>query len=141
GRSRVALFAARVPGGLILLWPLVAVAWVMAGAAAVVFAGGLRTPDLSDLISGGAWVLLVTTANYLLALGIAAATGSRTTSVGVVLAWQFIVSQLLLGVGFLGASRKLIEVAALTRLIPRSLGDASDPVSASMSVGLALAVV
>jgi ABC-type transport system involved in multi-copper enzyme maturation permease subunit len=141
GRSRVALFAARIPGGLLLLWPLVVMAWVMAGAASIAFAGGLATPDLEQLVAGGAWVLTAITANYLLALGIAAMSGSRTTAVGVVLAWQFVVSQLLVGIAVLGSARRLIELAALTRLIPPSLGTASDPVSASMSFGMAALVV
>jgi ABC-type transport system involved in multi-copper enzyme maturation permease subunit len=142
GRSRGSLFAARIPGGLALLWPLVVGAWVIACAGSLMFADGLATPSLGTMIAGGAWVLLATTSSYLLALGIASITGSRTSAVAQVFAWQFIVSNLLLQLTALGAWRKLLDLAALTRLMPAALrGEGLDPVSASMSVGAAALVV
>src|SRR5215831_4835986 len=60
GRSRLALYAARIPGGLALLWPLVAVAWATACAGAVLLAGPNPQPGLAVMIEGGLWVLLAT---------------------------------------------------------------------------------
>jgi hypothetical protein len=142
GRSRVALFVARIPGGLVLLWPLVALTWVMACAASVLFAGNLASPAISLMVAGGMWVLLVTTSMYLLALGVASLTGSRTAAVGQVLAWQFVLSPLLLQVAGLGVIRQGIQMAALGRFIPAGLqSGSSDPVGSTMSVGVAGLVI
>jgi hypothetical protein len=54
GRSRLALFAAQVPGGLALLVPMVAVAWALAVGASFAFAGGLVTPGLAAVLGAAA---------------------------------------------------------------------------------------
>ena len=142
GRSRIALFAARVPGGLALLWPLLAIAWVISCAASVAFAGHLARPGISLMIQGGGWVFLAATSIYLLALGVASLTASRSTTIGIVLAWLFVVTQLLLQFTGLGAARQALQMVALTRLIPSDLQEQSaDPMIASMSVGMAIVVV
>lgn len=142
GRSRIALFAARVPGGLALLWPLLGFAWAIACVASVAFAGHRASPAVSLMIQGGGWVLVATTSIYLLALGLASLTASRSMTIGVVLAWLFAITQLLLQITALGAARQGLQMVALTRLIPAGLRfDPPDPVSATMSLGLALIVV
>lgn len=142
GRSRVALFIARVPGGLVLLWLLLAFAWVIACASSVAFAGNLASPGMSLMIQGGGWVFIAATSNYLLALGVASLTASRSTTIGIVLAWLFAMSQLMLQIPGLGAARQALQMAALTRLIPPGLQEQSpDPVIASMSVGVAILVL
>jgi len=136
GRSRIALFAARAPGGLALLWPLLALAWVIASA------GNLASPAMSLMIQGGAWVFLAATSIYVLALGVASLTASRSTTVGIVLAWLFAVTQLLLQITGLGAARQALQMSALTRFIPAGLQEQSpDPVIASMSAGVAILVL
>lgn len=142
GRSRVALFAARVPGGLMLLWPLLAVAWSVACLAAVAFAGGLPAPSVSAMVQGGGWVLLATTCNYLLAMAIGSVSGARSAAIGVALGWQFVVSSLLMGTSGLGPLRQGLQMAALTRLIPAGLRESEpDAFIAAMSVGLAILVM
>lgn len=142
GRSRVSLFVARVPGGLALLWPVVITSIVVISAASVFFAGDRPRPTLSVMVAGGAWVLLATSCNYLLALGVASLTGSRTSAVGQVFAWQFIVSPLLLQVAALGAARQALEMTALSRLMPAQLQESGTaPVISSMPIWLAFLVV
>lgn len=142
GRSRIALFAARVPGGLALLWPLLALAWLIACTGSIVFAGNHAAPEVSLLVQGGGWVFLAATSIYLLALGIASLTASRSTAIGMALAWLFAVSPLLLQIPDLGGARLALQMAALTRLIPTGLQEQPpDPVIASMSVGVAFLVV
>ena len=142
GRSRVALFAARIPGGLALLLALVAFAWAISCAASVALAGNITSPAIPLMMAGGIWVLLVTTSMYLLALGVASLTGSRTAAVGLVLAWQFVLSPLVLGISGLGVIREGIQTAALGRFIPAGLqSGSSDPVSSTMSVGIAALVI
>ena len=114
GRSRFALFAARIPGGLALLLPLVAVAFAIAATASLALAGSARAPGAELLLEFAAWVGLVTTLAFLLALGVSSLLDSRATSIGVLLAWQLAVAPLLLQTGkldpvLLGAALKRIE--------------------------------
>jgi hypothetical protein len=117
GRSRLALFAARIPGGLALLLPLVAVAFAIAATASIALAGSEPSPGAGLLFEYAAWVGLVTTLGFLLALGVSSLLGSRSTAIGVLLAWQLAVAPLLLQTGkldtvLLGAALKRIEPGA-----------------------------
>jgi hypothetical protein len=143
GRSRLALFTARISGGLALLWPLVAVAWATACAGSVLLAGPNTEPGLAVMIEGGLWVLLATAVSYLMALGLASLAGSRSATVGILLAWQFAVTPLALRVVNLGVLREGLLTAGLDRMIPAGLlpGARPDPVSATMSIAVALAVI
>jgi len=114
GRPRLALFAARIPGGLALLLPLVAVAVVIEATGSIALAGSEQTPDAQLLLKYAAWVGLVATLAFLLALGVSSLLGSRATSIGILLAWQLAVAPLLLQSGkldylLLGAALKRIE--------------------------------
>ena len=60
GRSRIGLFAARVPGMLLFWVPLVAIAYAAAVAFDFAFAGNLPTPGATAIAKDGLWVLMVT---------------------------------------------------------------------------------
>ena len=143
GRSRLALFTARIPGGLALLWPLVAVSWAAACAGSVLLAGPNPQPGLAVMIEGGLWVLLATAVSYLMALGVASVAGTRSATVGILLAWQFAVTPLALGVAKLGVLREGLLTAGLNRMIPAGLlpGARPDPVSPHMSIMLAVTLI
>ena len=143
GRSRLALFAARIPGGLALLWPLVAVSWAAACAGSVLLAGSQSQPGLAAMIEGGGWVLLAATVSYLMALGLASLASSRSATVAILLAWQFAVTPLALDVAKLGVLREGLLTAGLDRMIPAGLlpGARPDLVSPHMSVAVAVAVI
>ena len=143
GRSRLALFAARIPGGLALLWPLAAVSWVIAAAGSVLLAGSGPRPGLGVMVQGGAWALLAATVIYLVALGLASLAGSRSATVAIVLAWQFAVTPLALAAAKLGVVREGLLTAALDRVIPAGLlpGVRPDPVSPTMPVAGAAVVI
>lgn len=143
GRSRLALFTARIPGGLALLWPLAAVSWAAACAGSVLLAGANPQPGLAVMIEGGLWVLLATAVSYLMALGLASLAGTRSATVGILLAWQFAVTPLALGVAKLGVLREGLLTAGLDRMIPAELlpGARPDPVSPHMSIVLAVTVI
>src|SRR5262249_34909208 len=81
GRSRLALFASRIPGGLLFLLPFGAAGYSVAAVATVVFAGGRPAPGTSLLVTTGLWTLLEVTFYYLLALGIACITASRSYTI------------------------------------------------------------
>ena len=117
GRSRLALFGARIPGGLALLLTLVAVALAIAATASVALAGPGKAPGAGLLLEYAGWVGLATTLAFLLALGLSSLLDSRATSIGVLLAWQLAVAPLLLQTGkvdpvLLGAAVKRLEPGA-----------------------------
>lgn len=143
GRSRLALFTARIPGGLALLWPLVAVSWAAACAGSVLLAGPNPRPGMAVMIEGGLWLLVATAVSYLMALGLASLAGTRSATVGILLAWQFAVTPLALAVAKLGVLREGLLTAGLDRMIPAGLlpGARPDPVSQHMSVMLAVTVI
>jgi hypothetical protein len=143
GRSRLALFTARIPGGLALLWPLVAVSWAAACGGSVLLAGPNPQPGLAVMIDGGLWVLLATAVSYLMALGLASLASTRSATVGILLAWQFAVTPLALAVAKLGVLREGLLTAGLDRMIPAGLlpGARPDPVSPHMSIMLAATVI
>ena len=121
GRSRIALFAARIPGGLALLMPLVSAAFVVAALASIVLADGEPTPDGRLLVESAAWIGLLMTVTFLLALGVSSVVGSAGPSIGLLLGWQAIVAPLLLGIDGLGPVRDLLPGAGVTALAPDAL--------------------
>lgn len=121
GRSRWALHRARIPGGLAFLLPFVVVGYTIAAVASVVFAGSLAQPSTATLVTGGLWVVLSVSFYYVLALGIASVLGSRSQTIGIVLAWRLALTPLLLAISAFGIGRELVPGAALERLAPHAL--------------------
>lgn len=139
GRSRTALFLARVPATI-----LVAVAFNLCGYAATVAAAYLfpaRTgrPSPLDVIGYGGWVVACTTALVLLTLGLASLTQSRAVTLTAVIGWQTAASTLLYTVAFLGPLRQALLTVALTHLRPGpAIGSREHPGSSSSIAGLVL---
>jgi hypothetical protein len=142
GRSRAALFLARITGALAVLLSCVAAAYALAAIASVAFAGSLAAPSTAGLVGGGLWVLLATTVYFLLALGLASLVGSRTTPIVALLAWRLALMPIVFSLSFLGAGRDFFPDAGIQELAPKALaanvqvGDLS--MSAAFSVGVLL---
>jgi hypothetical protein len=127
GRSRFALFAARVPAGLMLIIPITALAYTIEALVAVFFApsgntttfagisratpskGGpvtvvpqlitrSATPDIHLLVVTGLFLMLGVVVAFVLGLGLGALTGSRYVTVAILIAMQLIVTPILSGV-------------------------------------------
>ena len=133
GRSRLAMFAARVPAGLMLLLPIVGAGFAITATGSVVFAGYLGAPSASLLIGSAAWLALVTSLALVLALGVSSTIGSRGTTIGIVLGWQIVAAPLLLQIKALGSLREGLLAAATGRLAPAALFDGSPKVSTSIA--------
>jgi hypothetical protein len=119
GRSRLALFAARVPGGLAFLMPIVAVAYALATVACILFAGPAPHPSAALVAQGMTWVLLPTAVWFSVTLGIASLVGSRGVAIGVMLGWKFVAEPVLAAFGpFIGPWRHAALQAALVRILP-----------------------
>jgi hypothetical protein len=137
GRSRLALFAARILGGLALLLPFVVLAFAIAATASVALARSGEAPGAGLLLPYAGWVGLVTTVGFALALGVSSLLDSRATSVGLLLAWQLAVAPLLLQTGKLDP---VLLGAALSRLEPGA-GSASISLLTAIALIVAWTVV
>jgi hypothetical protein len=140
GRSRLALFAARVPAGLALILPIVGAGFAITATGSIVFAGSLDAPSASLLLGSAAWLALVTSLALVLALGVSSTIGSRGTTIGIVLGWQIVAAPVLLEIGTLGSLREGLLGAATDRLAPAALFEGSPKVSISIAAA-ALVVI
>jgi hypothetical protein len=139
GRSRLALFAARVPAGLAIVLPIVGAGFAITATGSTVFAGSLAAPSATLLLESAAWLGLVTAASLVLALGVSSTLGSRGTTIGIVLGWQIVAVPALLQIGVLGSFREGLLGAATERLAPAALFEG--PRTVQMSVGAAVLVI
>jgi ABC-type transport system involved in multi-copper enzyme maturation permease subunit len=120
GRSRVALFLARIPGGLAFLLSAVGLAYAIAAASSVAFAGSLPAPSTGTLLAGGLWLVLATSVYFLIALGLSSLLSSRTTPIVIVLAWRLALAPILLSISLLGAGRQILPDAGIERFAPHA---------------------
>lgn len=125
GRSRLALYRSRLRGGLVFLLPFTAAGYAIAGLASVVFAGGHPVPSVSLLVTTGLWALLQVTFYYLLAFGIACLVGSRSYTIGILLAFRLALTPILASISALGIVRELVPGVALQGLTPTALGNSA----------------
>jgi hypothetical protein len=140
GRSRIQLFLARVPGGLALLLPLAAISFAGSATVCVLLAGNFEPPSTSLLVKAGLWVLLGFTLQFALALGVASLVGSRSITIGVVLASQLVVAPLLVAFSKLGMAREFLPNAAFDRIAPGPFAD-NGAQDIPMSVAAAVVVL
>jgi ABC-type transport system involved in multi-copper enzyme maturation permease subunit len=137
GRSRLALFAARLPAGLALLVPIVGGAFAIAATASVVLAGSQEShaPSAGLLLESAGWLGLWTVVSMVLGLGVSSLVSSRGTSIGVLLAWWLVAMPLLAAIGSLGALREALIIPAVDRLGPAALApDSMVPMSVTAAV-------
>jgi ABC-type transport system involved in multi-copper enzyme maturation permease subunit len=143
GRSRLALYLSRLSAGLLFLLPFVAAAYALTAVVSVVFAASNPMPSTSLLAAGGAWLVLQAAFYYLLGFGIASLLGSRSYSIGILLAFRLAVAPLLASISSLGIVRELVPVVGLNHLAPTGLGNSvwmGNPV-VSISLGATAAVL
>jgi hypothetical protein len=131
GRSRTALYTARIPAGLAVVLPFLTAGFLVAAVASVAFAGSLETPSGELLVRSYAWLAVTAAASLIVALGVASLIGSRSTSIGVLLAWQLGLVNLLLAFSFLGVTREALLPAATSHLAPAAL-NLEPPVTISL---------
>ncbi len=134
GRSRLALFATRIPAALIVTLVVVSVGLTIATFVTFVFAGGDPTPSAWLVVQSVGWVLLANSVVCIVAVGVGALIGSRSAALVSLIAWQTIATRLLLNTSALGGVRKAVLDAALTQLKP-------GPQSRDVVVSTVLAVV
>ncbi len=121
GRSRLALFATRVPAALALTWLIVLIAYALSVIGTFVFAGGSPTPSAAMVANGLGFTLLSTGVICVVAVGLASLTTSRPGTLVALIGWQLIASPILTNISSLGSSRKLVLREAIAHFSPVSL--------------------
>lgn len=122
GRSRTALFAARVPGALLLLLPLLALAFAIALPVAHAAAGDLPAPSASLALKYALWLALACGVTLVVSVGVAALLGARAVAGPVLIAWFAVACPLLASIGQLDAAREALPLVALEHLKPGTPG-------------------
>jgi hypothetical protein len=135
GRSRLALFLARIPAALVVCLTVTALGFAVGLAATFGFAGALPTPSGSLILQSAAWLALANSAVCVLAIGLAALTGSRPGTITGLIGWELVLSPLLVQSSSLGSLRNGVLDGVLLFLKP---GPASGAPTVTMSVGIAI---
>lgn len=136
GRSRLALFLAKVPVALAVALVLAAVAFSVAVGAAFLFAGDLPTPSFSVVIGAAGWVALATALPAVIALGLASLLGSRPATITTLLAWELVIGLQLVGATGLGHVRYVLLNSVLSDLTPGPRAGSQPPISMSATVAV-----
>jgi ABC-type transport system involved in multi-copper enzyme maturation permease subunit len=148
GRSRLDLFAVRVPAGLALVLVAAAAGYAIVALAGTGSAGSVSTtsdelgtiaPTAGLLLKCGAWLALVAAISFALSLGVASVVGSVGGSIAVLLALWLVVTPLIQNLDSLEWLEDALMIAGLDRLLPTML-TAGDPVE-RLSLPAAVAVL
>lgn len=138
GRSRLALFAVRLPAALLLVLAFTVVAVVVATAGAVLLAGQGPAPTTGDLAASALAAAVSMAVTTVLAVGLSSLLSSRSIAIGLLLCWNLALSRVLEHATSLGQLRELLPNAAGERLVPTAIGGAY---TVSMPVATAVAVL
>jgi len=116
GRSRLALFGARVTGAWAVVLPIVAVTGIALGGLSIALAGTAAAPGAATLVAGTAGLLAAGALSSAVAVGLSAVVGSRGPLIGILLAFFLAIEPLLAAIGFLGDLRQGIPSVAIARI-------------------------
>ncbi len=134
GRSRLALFAARIPGALMVCLPVTAAGFGAVVGGSFLLAGGTPTPDAATILQGLGWALLANGAVCVIAVGLASLLNSRPATITVLIGLELVASPLLMRASSLGSVRKLLLDNSVVHLAP--ITTSISPVVESLFVAL-----
>ncbi len=141
GRSRLALFAARVPAALAVCWSVMLAGYALILVGTFAFASNLPTPDGALILNGLAFTLLATGAVCVVAVGFASLTTSKPAAITALIAWQLVASPLIANISSLGSAREGVLSQALVHFSPVHIGGGGRGATVTMSQGTGLIVV
>jgi hypothetical protein len=130
GRSRIALFGVRFPGGILFLAPYVLAAAVIASVASVALPSSEQEPGVMLMLEYAGWLGIALLTGFAIAVGVGSLLSGRV-AIGLLLAWQFILTPLLLGTGKLDP---VLVAAALRRIEPGSTNVSISPSVALLTI-------
>jgi ABC-type transport system involved in multi-copper enzyme maturation permease subunit len=139
GRSRLALFASRVPAALAVCWSVIVLGYGLVLLGSFAFASGLPTPDTTLILNGLGFALLSTGVVCAVAVGFASLTTSKPAAITALIGWQLVASPLIANIGSLGGARDIVLSQALVHFSPVHIGDRGGTVA--MAQGTALLVL
>jgi len=140
GRSRLALFATRVPAALAMCWSVIVTAFAVIVLCTFAFADNLPTPNASMVLEGLGFVLLATGVLCTIAVGFSSLVNSKPGAIIALIAWQLIASPLISSISSLSGARRAVLSQALAHFGPAGVR-AMHGAEISMSTGTALAVI
>ena len=137
GRSRLALFAVRIPAACLVTLAFAVAAVSVAIAGAVALAGPGAAPTTGALAGSGLAIAVSLTAITLTAVGLSSLLSSRSISIGLLLCWNLAAARVLEHATSFGRLRVLLPNAAYDRLVPVSVGGAyTVPMSAAVAAAV-----
>jgi ABC-type transport system involved in multi-copper enzyme maturation permease subunit len=137
GRSRTALFLARVGGAWVVVLSILALTLAADLAGAFAFADGTATPAAGDIGRAIAMTAASGAVGAALAVGLAALFGSRGPVIGILISAHVVFEPQLQNAGFLGNARQAIPMSAINRI-----GDSGpSALDYRLALGTAVAVV
>jgi ABC-type transport system involved in multi-copper enzyme maturation permease subunit len=139
GRSRLALFASRVPAALAVCWTAMVVGYGLVLLGSFAFASNLPTPDSALVLNGLGFTLLSTGVVCVVAVGFASLTTSKPAAITALIGWQLVASPLIASISSLGKGRDAILSQAIVHFSPVHVGDRG--ASVTMGQGTALLVL
>jgi hypothetical protein len=122
GRSRLALFASRVPAALTVTFSMMLGAYAVLLIGTFAFAAGLPTPSLSLIVNGLGFLLLATGMMCVVAVGFAALTTSKPGAIIAMIAWLIVASPVLANIEELGKVRDGLMSQAVAHFSPVDAG-------------------
>jgi hypothetical protein len=149
GRSRLDLYAARVPAGLVLVLAAAAAGFAIVVATAYLSAGssppgperfGTVAPTAGVVVESGLWVALVAAVSYALAFGVASVVGSPGPSIAVLLGLWLVVTPLIESFASDGWLFDALVLAGLDRAMPVSVRNGDPATEMSLAAGIAVLV-
>ncbi|HLI31477.1 MAG TPA: hypothetical protein VKU89_01880 [Solirubrobacteraceae bacterium] len=140
GRSRLALFASRVPAALLIALLITTISYALLAICTYALASGSATPDATLMLNGYGFSVLATLVVATVAVGFGALSASRPAALTVLIGWQLVASPILAAVSSLGSARKPLLSEAIANFSPIAVGGAHGG-SVAMSEGTALAVL
>jgi ABC-type transport system involved in multi-copper enzyme maturation permease subunit len=141
GRSRLALFASRVPAALAVTISMMGGAYLLLLIGTFAFASNLPTPGGSLILNGLGFTLLATGMLCVVAVGFASLTNSKPAAIIALIAWQIVASPLLASIKGLGSARDGLMSQATAHFSPVHVGEGGHGATVTMSTGLALIVL
>ena len=134
GRSRLALFAVRAPGAILLTLAVNGLGFVVGLACSFLLAGSLPTPGVGILLESAGWIALSSAVIGMLAVGVGSASGSRAVTLTAVIGLETVATQLLVQATALGQARDALPNVALGQLNPFSSPYDNLTLSAALAV-------
>ncbi|HXB63285.1 MAG TPA: hypothetical protein VNV42_00270 [Solirubrobacteraceae bacterium] len=141
GRSRVALFASRVPAALAMCCLVNGAAYALLLIGTFAFASNLPTPDAALVFNSLGFALLATGVLCVVAVGFASLTTSKPASIIALIAWQVVASPILANIESLGGSRRALLSQAIAHFSPVHVGSGGHGATVTLSQGTAVLVL